>query len=268
MTLGPIIQAEEINMAFYIISHEDEKFTAVADRLKTALKLDGKLPCYRINITPENCPEEIPSWWTAMPDRWALCCAIREALCLAIENDEDCELYEQDAVFCEDFKEKRLAFLSALPDDWDMAYLGGQLLASNFYPLQEVKENDQVLLCKNAHRNHAWICRRSSIPRLLEWLEGEKWPCKHTTDWRIGYLQMKDDFKVYIPKNGWLAGQGAGLSTLDKVETPERWWHFTEKERAQEIERWREFETARKEAAEKARYEAWKAEMEKRSRGE
>lgn len=79
---------------------------------------------------------------------------------------------------------------------------------------------------------------------------------------------MKDDFKVYIPKNGWLAGQGAGLSTLDKVETPERWWHFTEKERAQEVERWREFETARKEAAEKARYEAWKAEMEKRSRGE
>lgn len=209
----------------YVISHIDEKFLAFQERMNAVWAEHPEID--RINITPETNPEEVPKWWMALPDRWALCVAIKTALSKALERGEDCELYEQDAVFAEDFEARREAFLAALPEDWDMAYLGGQCLARNLYPLQEVKGNDEVLLCKNAHRNHAWICKNASIPRLLEWLNGERWPCRHTTDWRIGYLQMQEDFHVYIPRSGWICGQGAGYSSLDKKEYPDRWWQFT-----------------------------------------
>lgn len=247
----------------YVISHDDEKFQAFQDRLGAVLT---EIPdIERINITPENNTEEVPKWWMALPDRWALCCAIKTALRMALDRGEDCELYEQDAVFAEDFETRREAFLAALPEDWDMAYFGGQCLALNFYPLKEVEGNDAVLLCKNAHRNHAWVCRHSFIPRLLEWLEGERWPSRHTTDWRIGYLQMKDDVHVYIPKAGWIAGQAGGFSDLDRIERPERWWHFTPEEREAEQKLWMEFDEQKRVEAEKKRFEEWKKKQEEKA---
>ena len=76
----------------YVISHDDEKFQAFQDRLGAVLT---EIPdIERINITPENNTEEVPKWWMALPDRWALCCAIKTALRMALDRGEDCELYE------------------------------------------------------------------------------------------------------------------------------------------------------------------------------
>lgn len=209
----------------FIISHEDEKHQAFLDRFR-ATGAEGAETFHRINVVPETVEVPLPSWFGALPDRWALIQAILQALKTALENDQPCEIYEQDCVFVEDYAQRRDQFLNSLPADWDMAYQGGQLLATRFYPLKQVEGNEEVLLAKNVHRNHAWICRNSSIPRLIEWLEEPDWPCSHCADWRIGYLQMKDDFKVYVPAKGWLCGQASGVSTLDKQEYPERWWAF------------------------------------------
>lgn len=209
----------------FIISIDDEKYQSFLQRAEAAFGEDPG--CVRICITPETLETEPPAWFQAHKSRWCLCQAILTALKTARDAGDDCEIFEEDCIFAEGFAEKRERFLAGLPEDWDMAYLGGQCLALQFYPLKTVKDHPEVLLCKNAHRNHAWICRHASIQRLIDWLETGPWPCRHTTDWRIGYLQMKEDFHVYIPRSGWLCGQGAGYSSLDRREYPDRWWQFT-----------------------------------------
>ncbi|MDO4585000.1 MAG: hypothetical protein Q4D62_12955 [Planctomycetia bacterium] len=233
----------------FVLSIENERFTSFCQRANEAFGEETAFT--RINITPENLPVEKPKWWVGADDRWALTQAILTALKQAQEAGEDCEIYEDDCIFAPDFATKRAAMLADVPDNWDMIYFGGQLLARQFYPLQEIDGNETVLLCKNAHRNHAWICRSSSISRLTAWLETPYWPCTQTCDWRIGYLQMQDDFHVYIPKTGWICGQGANHSQLDHVDYPDRWWHFTEPEATEEKALWEAFSIAQKTAAEK-----------------
>lgn len=244
----------------FVLSIHDSLFSSFNQR---AIEAFGASEFFtRIQITPENLPVPKPSWWIGAEDRWAVTQALLQALKQAQSAGEDCEIYEEDCVFSETFEEVRSALLVNVPADWDMIYLGGQLLALNFYPLQEIEGNETVLLCKNAHRNHAWICRKESVSRVIDWLESPDWPCHQTCDWRLGYLHMQDDFHVYVPKSGWICGQGPGLSSLDHCEYPERWWHFTEPEKTQENERIQAFNASQKEAEERARFEAWRASFE------
>lgn len=241
----------------FVISIDDVKLAAFSQR---AVEAFGEEQAFtRIQITEDNLPTAVPAWFQGAKNRWAVTQALLQALKQAQSAGEDCELYEEDCVFAADFASKRAAVLAGAPSDWDMIYLGGQLLALNFYPLKEIEGNDTVLLCRNAHRNHAWICRKESIPRVTEWLETPGWPCTHTCDWRLGYLHMQEDFHVYIPKTGWICGQGAGMSSLDCQEYPERWWHFTEPEKTQEEENTRVFFQNKEAAAEQKRFEEWKA---------
>lgn len=225
----------------FIISIDDDRFARFMQR---AIEAFGEDPWFtRINLTPDDVT--VPDWWEAAPDRWAVTQAIRVALVTALENGEDCELFEDDCVFCEDFTQRRTDFLSKLPDDWDMAYLGGQLLATELYPPMLI--DDKIVLAKNVHRNHAWICRHRSIQRLVDWLDEPQWSNSHTSDWRIGYLQLKPDFHTYIPKEGWLCGQGENHSLLDSRDYPDRWWHYTEPEFSNERKLWDEFSQNKKE---------------------
>ena len=221
----------------FIISIDDARYASFMQR---AIEAFGEDPGFtRISITPDDLKEPVPDWWQSPPRRWALVQAIRTALQTALDAGEDCEIFEDDCIFVDDFVKKREDFLKVVPDDWDMAYLGGQLLAVEYYPPQLI--NDQVFLAKNVHRNHAWICRNRSIQRLINWLDEPKWFNRHTCDWRIGYLQMRPDFHVYIPKDGWLCGQGENHSQLDGQEYPDRWWPFTVEGVAEELKRWNEF---------------------------
>lgn len=243
----------------FVLSIDDSRFAAFNQR---AIEAFGEEIAFtRVSITPENLPVPKPGWWVGDVDRWTVTQAILSALKQASEAGEDCEIYEDDCVFASDFADRHAEILASVPDDWSMIYFGGQLLARQFYPLGEVEGNTAVLLCKNVHRNHAWVCRRSAISRLIEWLEAPNWPCTQTSDWRIGYLQMQDDFVTYIPKDGWICGQGANHSHLDHREYPDRWWHFTEPQMSEEKALWNAFDAAQKEAEEQARFEAWKAKM-------
>ena len=247
----------------FIIAVNDEKHEAFLTRAKAVFGDNETFT--RVGYTPETCPEATPKWWLAGDNRWALLQGIIFALETAQQAGEDCEIFEDDCIFKPDYAERRATFLENLPSDWDMVYFGGQLLARQFYPLREIEGNEHVLLAKNVHRNHNWICRNATIPRLVEWLRAECWSNRHTTDWRIGYLQMEPYFRTYIPKLGWISGQGAGMSQLDQVEYPDRRWHFTEPEITEERKTWETFCTAQKQAEERKRFENWKASIEERS---
>lgn len=225
----------------FVISCDDRRYDKFMKRVPDCLERRGFT---RVNITPENTELDIPFWWCEPPRRYALLQAILTALKTAYRDGCDCLLMEDDCVFKPDFESRYKTFMDDLPTDedhWDMAFLGGQLLATEFYPVMGVKENPHVLYAKNVHRNHAWVCHWATIPRLVEWLEEENWPCAQTIDSRIGYLQMQDDFRVYIPKAGWMCGQAAGKSSLVDIPFPERWWSFTEPDFTEEKKRWRHF---------------------------
>ena len=219
----------------FILSIDNERYSGFMDRFQKAFK--GPTEITRIGFTPDTIPVPVPRWWMTEPERWALIQGDLYALNTAYAAGEDCELYEDDCIFRDDFLERRTAFLDNLPDDWDMAFQGGQLLALNYYPLLAVPGNDKVLHARAVHRNHAWICRRDSIPKVLDWYSKPRWPGRHTWDWRMVYLHTHKDFKAYIPKDGWLCGQGAGTSSLNGNTYPDRWWHYTRPEAEEEIKR-------------------------------
>lgn len=223
----------------FILSVDDDRYNGFMNRFHEAF--EGPTEIQRIGYTPDNLPVPVPKWWGTQPARWALVQGDLFALNTAYDAGEDCELYEDDCIFCKNFLERRNEFLSALPDDWDMAFQGGQLLGLKYYPLLEVPGNDKVLHSRSVHRNHAWICRHDSIPKVLDWYNQPDWFNRHTWDWRMVYLHTHKDFKAYIPKDGWLCGQGAGTSSLNGKTYPDRWWHYTQPEAEEEIKRWAAF---------------------------
>ena len=219
----------------FILSIDNERYNRFMTRFQEAFKEPTEIT--KIGYTPDTLPVPVPRWWQTAPARWALVQGDLFALCTAYEAGEDCELYEDDCVFRKDYLERRNTFLNNLPDDWDMAFQGGQILARNYYPLRAVDGNDHVLRTQSAHRNHAWICRHTFIPTVLDWYNKPLWPGRHTWDWRMVYLHTNPEYHIYIPKAGWLCGQGSGTSSLEGITYPERWWHYTEPECTEEIKR-------------------------------
>lgn len=221
---------------FFIISHDDTRFQICRDRLPPDFPKDSVV---RVNVTPESNAAPIPTWWEVPPVTWAVIQAHVQCLRRAYEAGEDAIIFEHDVIFAADFSERYPIFMKNLPDHWDMAYLGGQLLATHIYP--EMKIDAHVVLAKNVHRAHAYIARHRSIPRILEWFAEACWPGPQVVDWRYGYLHMQEDFYVYIPACDWLCGQGEGYSDPEKQYYPDRWWYFTEPKKSEEnafIDHW------------------------------
>ena len=255
-------------MKYAVASINDEKYSAFLERASAAF--GTTIDFERQNVTPETLPEAypLPGWWEAPADRWALTAALMTALDHAAAEGKNLCWFEDDALFVDDFKARFNDFVAALPEDWDMAYLGGQLIAAHLYPLKESAASELIAESKNVHRFHAALFRKECIPRILTWFQEPYWAGPQTCDWRIGYLQMQDDFHTYIPRAGWLCGQKGGVSQLDNIEYPDRWWHFNEPEATEEKARWEAFAAAKKEQEERARFEAWKAEMEAKRKQE
>lgn len=208
-------------MKTFILSSDDKRFEQLLGRYPELLPKPE-----RICITPENVGE-IPSWFKAAPDRWCITKANVAALEAAIEADDDCLYFEDDAIFREDFEKWFPRLIEALPKNWNQLFLGGQLGLDN-EPVMEVPTTPLLLEASCVHRNHAVLTNKNTLKRMRDWFMSEEgWSCRHTCDWRQLYLQRKQDFHVYIPAMGWLVGQGGGESLLDHIKYPDRWWDFT-----------------------------------------
>lgn len=135
-------------------------------------------------------------------------------------------VFEDDAGFCDDFTERVQEYIEHLPEDWGLAYLGGQNLKTAKSPPQPI--NDFVFRPYNVNRTHAFMVRGNEMMRkLYRHLTWNGWIQKsHHIDHHLGRLVQrsyvaevrgqdvqKERVPTYIPAT-WLCSQKAGKSNI------------------------------------------------------
>jgi hypothetical protein len=122
-------------------------------------------------------------------------------------------VFEDDATFVPDFKQKYYDFLEELPQDWDMFYLGGQLMhVRNDYALPK-KISENVYVPYNVNRTHCFAVNSSGYKYLYDFLlrrfEHKSWHIDH----HLGRAHEQAVLNVYCSAT-WLVGQREGSSNI------------------------------------------------------
>ncbi len=153
-----------------------------------------------------------PDWWTAGRGAWGCYRSHLQILekCYN-EGTESYLVFEDDAVFRDGFEQEYSRFIANLPDDWEMAYLGGQLLHEIAHPPKQV--NEHCYLPYNVNRTHAFAVHKRGYHKLYRHLSTVPFVnCEHI-DHHLGRLHESARIKVYCPAK-WLVGQDAGPSNI------------------------------------------------------
>jgi hypothetical protein len=175
------------------------------------------------------CPP--PPWWTEGGGAWGCMRSHFRILeeCLN-SRFQSVLILEDDALFPDEFVRDAQAFLEHLPSDWQMAYLGGQLLRDNFRPPHKV--NDWVYRPYNVNRTHAYAVRGTEMLRVLyDHLLSRDWFERHHIDHHYGRLHQTGRHNVYVPRR-WLVGQLGGESDVSAQETQDTYWNHAEESHA------------------------------------
>lgn len=161
-----------------------------------------------------------PSWWKQGGGAWGCLQSHARILEHAIAHDFDMVLHlEDDAFLTADFRRNVEKFLRAVPDDWDMLYLGGQHLK----PPKPV-EGGEIVRCTNVNRTHAFAVRNKFMRRLYQWImDPANYHKDAHVDHCIGKLTETTDARVYAPVR-WLVGQDASHSDIAGKEQDRRLW--------------------------------------------
>lgn len=158
-----------------------------------------------------------PAWFPYSAGGWGCTKSHLAVYEQALNANQDVFIFEDDAVFAEDAAERLPQFLAAVPDDWDMIYLGGSHHLNVTRP--PVPVNDQVLLARGVGCCTAYGIRceflRKVYPLLLE-------APPQIIDHVWCNLQLKNEWKVYCPTK-WIVGQAAGKSDVDEQEHGQRY---------------------------------------------
>lgn len=160
-----------------------------------------------------------PIYWSENRGAWGCYCSHLAVHGHALESGfERILILEDDAVFCRGFGPEVSAFLSRLPDDWELAYLGGQHIELHLG--RPVQINELVYAPFNANRLHAYaIQSTSALQRIYDFLvDARNWTPLHHVDHFLGAYQKTYRSGVYTPAQ-WLVAQDCGTSdiSLDEV---------------------------------------------------
>ena len=125
-------------------------------------------------------------------------------------------IFEDDAQFKEDFREKAIAFVEALPDDWEQAYLGGQLMHESSHPPYEVSPG--VYRPFNVNRTHCYALSKTGMLGFYRHCSELPFENEFHIDHHLGRWHEDARTKVYCPDE-WLVGQhGAQSNVSGKFE--------------------------------------------------
>ena len=120
-----------------------------------------------------------PPQWRAGNGAWG--CYRSHLLILEkclLEGIDSYVVFEDDAGFGSEFTEQLQQYVAELPDDWGLAYLGGQHLYAGKHPPQKVSE--RVYRPFNVNRTHAFMVRgRLAMKTLYRHLNWNEWHVKH-----------------------------------------------------------------------------------------
>lgn len=159
---------------------------------------------------------EVPDWWQRSANRYALTVNIQDIL---DSVDEDVWIWEDDCIFDPvDFENKYEQFMSEVPEDADMVFLG----AMHFAFPKQVSEN--VLKIKAAWTSHAILYKQKCLRSFADFFREPNWGCKHFSDQRRAQGIAMGKFTAYSPLYN-LCGQAAGMSKINMNNRNERWYN-------------------------------------------
>lgn len=164
----------------------------------------------------------VPSWWSA--GRGAYGCYRSHMAILEYCINEQVESYlvfEDDAIFVENFEEELSAFLNAVPEDWQQIYLGGQLFHEIKNPPKRI--NKYCLTPYNVNRTHAFAVHRRGYQALVDHLYQLPFAKHEHIDHHLGRLHESGGFAVYVP-NRWMVGQGQDWSNISGRHNNDLYW--------------------------------------------
>jgi GR25 family glycosyltransferase involved in LPS biosynthesis len=178
---------------------------------------------YQLSDWPFQEPEVFPAvdgWHVSLPPTWhsgpgSYGCQQSHLSVLrkAIADKVDTLLVlEDDACLAPHFSDGAADFLSLVPDDWDLLFLGGQ------HHWQPTQLQSGIVRCRNCQRTHAYAIRRHFMPTLVE-----MWESMTTghIDHILGYNCER--YNIYAP-DPFLVGQAEGKSDITCRHDPLRFW--------------------------------------------
>ena len=165
-----------------------------------------------------------PKWFgpAGMNGAWGALCSHRAILerCLS-EGVQSVLVLEDDAAPVAGFAEKARPFFAALPEDYQMVYLGGQLTHYDHTEHPPEVINEQVIRPWSCNRIHAYGLSRAGMEIVYVHLNRHNWQTGHHIDHHIERLSRAQKLITYAPRE-WLIGQAPGLSDISNKEFPER----------------------------------------------
>ena len=121
-------------------------------------------------------------------------------------------IFEDDSVFVDNFQEELEKSLAALPDDWDMVYLGAHLLKSE-------RVNDRWRRSLECSSTHAYAVKGRVKDRLIK----QAMSMDGHTD--VAFSSLHKEIKAYAARPT-LVYQGASYSDLQKQEVDYTYLYF------------------------------------------
>lgn len=153
----------------------------------------------------------------------------------ALMDDEPGHIlvFEDDAVFSDDWLERMHKMMEEVGDDWDMLYLGGQHLHMPRVKPYRMPYNKEVINARNINRTHAFALNKKFLRKYQQhimyapdYIEAKG---NFHIDHQLGILHQHQNYKI-LAAQPWINGQGAGLSWTCGRKTGENWWKINEEQ--------------------------------------
>lgn len=169
-----------------------------------------------------------PDWWKSGRGAWGCYRSHLQILEHCYQRKDSIESYlvfEDDAIFREGFDALFRQFMADLPADWEVAYLGGQLLDEINHPPKQVTPN--VFVPWNVNRTHCFAVHRRGYEKMYKHLNSSMAEREHI-DHHLGRLHESGAVRVYCPAK-WLVGQDGGPSNISGNTNAPTYWVDPEK---------------------------------------
>lgn len=156
----------------------------------------------------------------------------------ALMDDEPGHIlvFEDDAVFSDDWLERMHKIMEEVGNNWDMLYLGGQHLHMPRVKPYRMPYNKEVVNARNINRTHAFAINKKFLRKYQQhimyapdYIDAKS---NFHIDHQLGILHQHQNYTI-LAAQPWVNGQGAGLSWTCGRKTGENWWKIKEEQIAQ-----------------------------------
>lgn len=153
-----------------------------------------------------------PSTWLAGAGAWGCYRSHLNILEYCLNNNvASYVVFEDDAQFRPGFDTAYEKFTGALPEGWQQAYLGGQLLHTRTHPT--IKVSEAVYRPYNVNRTHAFMVSRAGMLPIYRHLCDLPFYPKEHIDHHLGRWHEDQRNAIYVPQR-WLVGQNGFASNV------------------------------------------------------